>query len=160
MFWVIASLAAGSLAIAGCGDSSEADEITVKTGSLSKAEFVKRVDEICRVRKADTVREFRAFIEEKGLSQKAAPQDERVAAGELAKDIIAPNYEDLIDDISALGAPGGDEEEVAGFLNALQQNLEELEADPTSINDLGTPFKLATKRADKYGLKACVNSLS
>jgi hypothetical protein len=157
----------GALAVAllagGCGsDSSGASaEITVETGSLPKAAFVKRVDAICKEEKAQAIREYRDFARQKGQAARSSPETEQEAALEIIETILAPNFEGLIDQVEELGAPRGDEQQLTTFLRALQRNIEEAQADPVkSVNGLSSPFKQAAQLADKYGLAGCAGALT
>jgi hypothetical protein len=162
--WLLLA-AMAALLVGGCGgsDNSEAGasggEITVETGSLSKAQFIKRADEMCRKDRAQAVREFQAFMSETGQSTQLSPQEEKARLGEVVDTILVPIYEKLIDQLAALGAPEGGEQEVAGFLGAVRRVLDRLEGDPTLLNSLNNPFTPASERARKYGLTGCAGSL-
>jgi hypothetical protein len=146
----------------GSGDGSGASaEITVETGSLSKPEFVKRADEMCRKSKAQALREFQAFAKKNQPSARQAPQEkEEEQLTEVVDTILVPIYEKLINRLSALGAPEGDRQEVAAFLSSVRRTLDRLEQNPATLDTLRNPFKPAGERALKYGLKGCGESLS
>lgn len=144
----------------GCGDddSSEADangeEVTVETSSLSKAEFIKQADTLCEKTKGQFFREYTTFIKDSAR----ATQSEQAQTAEMVETILVPMYEDLIDQISSIGAPKGDEKQVAGFLNALQQDLDFASEQPSKALDRLVPFSRATKAAEAYGLAGCAES--
>jgi len=158
VFCLTAALLAVPLLIGGCGgsDSSQARaEITVETGSMSKVEFVKRADAICKKSKAQALREFSTFPSAGVQSAGAA-----ATSAEIVHTIIVPIYGKLIDQFTSLGAPKGDEQDVAGFLNTLQQNLDLVEEEPTkALNGLSSPFKPAAAKALRYGLTTCASTL-
>lgn len=145
---------------AGCGgsdSSASGGEVTVTTGSLSKAEFVKRADAICKEAREKFTREYTAFAKKVQRTSKTAQE---AASGELIEDILIPNFQKDVDEISALGAPKGDEEKVAAFLNALQQQLEEIHERPKILETTVTPLAKAEKLAKTYGLTGCAESFS
>lgn len=157
-----AAAAAVALFTAGCGEetSTVADaggRISVETGSLSKADYVQQVDEICKETK-DQFERGRAEFE------KAAPGTElqfnRQTIGALVDAAIVPPYEEMIRKIRTLGAPSGEEEEVAAFLNAIQEDLDKASEHPiaTFRAGEGTPFVETSKIAEEYGLRGCIET--
>jgi hypothetical protein len=152
----IAALAVLLLA-AGCGggdsSSTSADEITVKTSSLSKAEFIKRADAVCEAARKEFDREYNVFLRRKFGKN----TDERVLQAELADTVIIPSFAKEVDGISALGAPNGDEQEIASFLKALQKRLNELHEDSSELSN--EMFNKPAKLAIAYGLNGCAKSL-
>jgi hypothetical protein len=151
------------LLVASCGGSNSSKaggEITVETGSLSKPEFVERADAICRKSKARALREFQAFMAENQATSQTSPREGETTTAEVVDGVLIPIYGKLIDDFIALGAPKGDEQEVAAFLNTVQRALDRLKEDPAMLNTLRNPFTPASKSAGKYGLTGCANSLA
>jgi hypothetical protein len=159
--FVMAAAIAALLLGAGCGGSSdpEVTEVTVKTGSLSKAAFVKKADAICEAARTEFVSKFTSFFKahESALGDK---QKEQVLLGEILESILTPNVEGQIKEISKLGSPKPYAPEVASFLNALQKRLGELQDDPSQVT--GTPylFKEAENIAAKAGMQGCAESFS
>jgi hypothetical protein len=154
------------LLIAGCGGSSGAStgaddggEVTVKTGTLSKADFIRRADAICTSLRSEFLREFSAFF--KRNTPKEGATDPEVWLGEVVDEIVVPNYEEkLIPEISSLGAPPSYADEVALFLNVVKQRVAEVKAQPLEMTKTPFPFKKAEKSAGKYGLTGCASSFS
>jgi hypothetical protein len=157
-FLVLAAALAVALVAGGCGGAS-ASEITVQTGSLSKAEFIKRADAICTAARSQFTREYTAFVK-KNYKPTSSRSAQEAVANELVESILLPNFEKPIDEISALGAPKGDEQAIASFLNALQQRLEEIHERPLILNKTVTPLARAEKLARAYGLTGCAESFS
>lgn len=155
--YLLAAVLAALLLTAGCGSSgsstTSADEITVETGSLSKAAFIKRADAACQAARKQFDREYAIFLKEK--FGKGA--NENALQAELVDTILIPSYSKDVEEISALGAPSGDEQQVGSFLKALQKRLEELHEKPSELSNemFAEPAKLATA----YGLDGCVKSL-
>jgi hypothetical protein len=140
---------------AGCGSGGSA-EISVKTGSMPKAQFINRADTICESAKGKVGQEYGEFVKS---HQGASKAEEEALIGEAVDQIIRPDFEQPIKAISELGAPKGDEKEVAAFLNALQARLDEFAEHPTEVTATPHPFLRASKLARSYGLEGCANSL-
>ena len=64
-----------------------------------------------------------------------------------------------LDQIRALGIPPGDEEQVNAILDAAQEAVDKLQADPSVVIEQNTPdpFAEANKLAKDYGLSTCGN---
>lgn len=158
---VILPLAA-ALLLFGCGGGdSEGDsggQITVESGSLTKAQFVEQAETVCQERREEFERDYRAFLN--NLSPASSPSEERDQAGQLVDTIIVPVYRKLIDEIGSLGAPDGDEQEVTSFLEAVQRNLSKGEAEPKAFLQSNSQFDEAAKLATAYGLTGCADTLT
>lgn len=165
MFCLGIGISATLLFLVGCGGGSQGDagQITVTTGSLTKDEFAKQANEICRKARHQYSRAFKGKAElvNQELAQ-ADPAEQaqlaRAAQQRLVDNITSPHFEDLIDQISSLGAPSGDEESVTDMLSALQQGIEDLQAHPAKLLEL--PFERASSLARAYGLDTCANSFT
>jgi hypothetical protein len=152
----ILSVAVGLLlAAAGCGSGdASSDEITVETGSLSKAAFIKKADAICegsikKVQLAGAVylRSVESSGEPYAEQQREAPK--------LIETVMIPAYEKQIEEVSSLGAPRGDEKEVAKVLEATSQTLEEAKAEPVKFLQTVNPFAKAERTGKAYGFSSC-----
>lgn len=161
-FFVTAVAMTALLALAsGCGgsDSSNASaggEITVETGSLSKAEFIERADKICETSQKQVIQEFFAYIKVNKRPSSKAGQEAWM--GKLVDDVLVPNYEERIAEISDVGAPEGDEEKVAAFLNAIQERLGEVQEKPNELNTNPEPWAKPIKLATAYGFTVCAQA--
>lgn len=144
----------------GCGADDGSASVTVETGSLSKKEFIKRADAICTARRSEFTREYTTFY------QKAIPQDQpppsvaeqKVLLGDLVNEVFLPTFQQVVDEISALGAPKGDEQEVSSILTVLQERLDEIEEKPRELSQTLEPLSEPAKLADAYGLVGCRSS--
>lgn len=143
------------LLAAGCGSSSN-DEITVQTGSLSKAQFVEKADAICKAARAEFAAQYTRFVEQHRSETSKAQQD--AALKELIESVLTPNFENEIKQISELGAPKDYAPEVASFLNALQKKLDEGQKNPAELTATPYPFKKAEDVATAAGMKVCGKS--
>jgi hypothetical protein len=141
--------------VSGCGGGGS-DEISVTTGSLSKAQFIARADSICRAARSQFIREYSAFSRKHQIPPSKAGQ--RKLLGEIVETTLVPNYEPRFEEIGALGAPSGDEEKVSEFLTAFKRRLDEIREKPTELGANPYPFKGVAKLASAYGLSGCANS--
>jgi hypothetical protein len=141
----------------GCGGSSGSDEVSVQTGSLSKAQFISKAGAICKKTHAQLVGEYGAAIK---TNQSAAgdAQKERELLGEVVETVVVPNIEGEIEQISTLGAPAAYAPEAASFLKAVHTQLDEIRANPTQLTATSFPFKDAQKIAQKAGMRVCAES--
>jgi hypothetical protein len=154
-FFLFVILLLAAVFAAGCGSSG--DDLTVTTGSLSKTEFTQRADTICKAGRTQFDTEYSSFVKH---HSKALSSENEELLGELVETILLPNYEKRIEEISGLGAPRGNEQEIAVFLNAFKQRLDELKTDPAEMTKTSTPFTQLVKLAANYGLTGCAESLS
>lgn len=157
---VAVAIIAALLLAAGCGSDSSGDsEVTVQTGSLSKAEFIKKADAICEAARTEFLTKFTAFFKahESDLGDK---QKEEAFFSEMLETILGPNIEGEVEQMSTLGAPKAYAAEVASFLNALQKRIDEAHEDPTGLTGTPYPFKKAEDAAAKVGMQGCSESFS
>ncbi len=157
--WFTALLMALALA-SGCGGGGGrgggSDEVSVTTGSLSKAQFIARVDAICSAARSQFDREFTAFVKNHPPPPSKAGQ--MTWFTEIIETMLAPSYEPRFKEIGALGAPSGDEERVSEFVTAFKRRLDEIREEPTELGANPYPFKEVAKIAKAYGLSGCANS--
>ena len=147
----------GVLAIAviaaGCGSSSSEES----TSSLTKAEFIKQGDAICAKGNKESEAEFEEFGEENGLSENKEPS--KAVQEELVTSIVLPSVSGQLEDIRALGAPSGEEEQVDEIIETVEGEVEEAEAEPALFFEAEeegkSPFVEGNKMAREYGFKVC-----
>ena len=151
----LAVLALGLL-IAGCGSGnggSDNDQVTIRSSSLSKKEFIEKADAICRARVSEAHEGFEAFVERKKVAT-ASPAEQAVLANEAVDTIIRPPLEKQISEIRDIGAPVGDEDQIAAILTAIQKALDEGQTNPTGVIG-GSSFARPSAMARKYGFAVC-----
>jgi hypothetical protein len=145
---LLAALTAISMIAAGCGGSDSTD-----SSSITKAQFIKQADAICEKGTKENEAEFEEFAEEKNLSEDEEPT--KAQQEEAISDIVAPGVQKQIEEIDALGAPEGDEKQVEAIVTSVEEGVEEIEADPSSLIKGENPLGKGSKLAKEYGLKAC-----
>ncbi len=174
-FVAVAAVLVALYSAAGCGGSDESatgssggsssggtdvavEEVTVETGSLSKATFIKQAKSICaKTWKRFEKELFGAFEEEQNNPPKPTEPSRQNVFFETGFPEV---YQQMIDEISEIGAPAGDEEEITAFLEALQKLLNESSEDPEGFNksflETELSFGKANQLANAYGLNGCL----
>jgi hypothetical protein len=143
-------VAAIMVVVVGCGGSSS----DTTTASLTKAQFIAQGNAICKKGSTKVEAEFEDFAKKNGIEGNKEPTTAEEV--ELAETILTPNVKSQSEELRALGAPSGDEDEITAMLDSLDQGVEEAEADPEGlIEGKSEPFKDASQKAQKYGLSAC-----
>lgn len=133
--------------VAGCGGGD--DDTTAAT--LTKAEFVKQADAICGDASEKNEEEAEEFAEENDFTLEKATEEQ---VEEAISAVLVPSLNEQAEELSALGAPEGDEEQVEAIVTALEDAAAELEDDPSGAfegDTLAEPGKLA----EAYGLEVC-----
>jgi hypothetical protein len=148
---VLVGMLVGALLVAGCGsDSSTTDT----TASITKAEFVKQGNAICKEGNEEIEGEFEKFAKENTLSEKKAPTEAQLE--EAAEQFLIPAITRQVEGLRALGAPSGEEEKVNTLLDNAETALEEVEEDPSLLSgEKSEPFEDVNKEARAVGLTTC-----
>ena len=146
----LAVLVAVAAVVIGCG-SSDGGETSTET--LTKVEFVKQADAICEKGTEENQAEFEEFAEENGLSEKKEPT--KAQQEEAVTEIVAPGVQKQIEEIDALDAPEGDEEQIEAMVAAVEEGVKEIEENPAALTEGKNPLAEGSKLAKEYGLKAC-----
>lgn len=113
-----------SLLLAGCGDSSEAEEKT-----LTKKQFVKLTEAFCDKEYRAEERDMEAYADKHGLLFGGGEPWEQ----EVLNEIVFEYVEDKIDYFKSLPVPEGDEKEVRGMIVAFEEGLEKSEKNPAGL---------------------------
>ena len=146
-----AALFALAALMAGCGGG---DETTNETVTLTKAEFIKQGDTICKEGNKEIQKGFEEYVEENDLPENKEPSAEQGV--ELTETVILPNVKQQAEEIRDLGAPEGDEEQVDELVTSLEDAVAEGEDDPESLFEGKTdPFAEVNEIATDYGFKVC-----
>lgn len=146
---VSAALVAILVIVAGCGGGSDSSS----SSSITKAQFIKQADAICEKGDEETNKEVEEFVAENNLSEKKEPT--KAQQEELVSQVVAPNVQGQIEEIDALGTPEGDEAKIEAMVGAVEEGVEEIEADPTTLIEGKNPLGKGSKLAKEYGLKSC-----
>lgn len=166
--WLVAAacLAVAAVLIGGCGSgdsSSNADATaaaggetkgttTVATGPLTKTEFVKEANRICRqgLRKKDTALSA-------ALNNLPAPHGEssRRVAGKIVVLAILDVYGEIIDQLAELTPPKEGEAAAKLIVQKYETAMQGAEKDPKSASEKN-PFQAGDEAAEAYGVTSCI----
>jgi hypothetical protein len=146
---LLAALTVG-VCVAGCGSSSSTT--TETTAAITKAEFVAKGNAICVKGEKAQEAEINAYVKKNGLENK---KPSKAQEAELVETVLIPNVQSQIDDVKALGAPSGEEQQVSSALELSQQALEKIEANPNLAFGKENVFAAAGKQLHAVGLKKC-----
>jgi hypothetical protein len=140
--------------LVGCGSdsSSNASATDEAAAPLSKAEFVKQAEEICQqgTKKKDAA--VSAALKEQAAQGQAAPTAQDTA--KLVEETVLPSYSKIVDQMSRLGAPQGDEAKVEKLTSEFEAALQAAEANPAKASQKN-PFIPADEAAKAYGIENC-----
>ena len=128
---------------AGCGGDDEEP--------LSKAEYIKQGDAICK--KSDAELEKQAEEMFPDLGQDEQPSEEQLKT--FVEDAFSSNAEQRLDDLRDLPAPEGDEETLDGIYDGFDEAVSKVEDDPGILLTGDDPFEAPSKKAEDYGFKEC-----
>jgi len=139
----VVGLLALALVGAGCGGGDETTELT-------RAQFIKQGNAICKQQKEKRDATIRAAI--KGQDQsKLLPLKQRE---EVVLEILPP-YEEVPERLKALGTPEGEEEKVEAIYGAMEDAAQKVKADPAEALKSTTQFTKANELSSAYGLTEC-----
>lgn len=146
---VLAALVAMAAFVAGCGSDDDGDSTTAE--SLTKVEFIKQGDRICEKANEQSETEAEEFAEENDFTLEKASKDQ---LEEAVSEVLVPNLNGQAEDLEALGAPEGDEEQVEEIIVSLEDAAGEIEDDPSLVFE-GEVLKEPSELAKDYGFEVC-----
>jgi hypothetical protein len=151
LFALLAGVMAIAIVAAGCGSSSDDSTETVV---LTKTEFIKEGDAICAKGTETLNQEAEDFAEENDVDTDNPSKGDQE---EVITTVIGPALQSQADELSALGAPEGEEETVEAIVEALEEGAQELEDDPASLleESASGPLDEANKLASAFGFEEC-----
>lgn len=119
--------------------------------ALTKAEFIKQGDEICAEWEERSETEAQEFAEENDFDLEDPSKEE---LEEAVSEVLVPALNQQAEELSELGAPEGDEEQVEEIVTSLQEAADEVEEDPSRAFE-GQPLDEASRLAADYGFEVC-----
>jgi hypothetical protein len=148
------------LVAAGCGSSDDSttggstEGGETSTASISKPELIKQGDEICTASNKEMEEQAEEFAEEEGVDTENPTTEQQE---EVITQVIAPGIQSQAEEIAALGAPEGEEDEVGAIVTAVEGAATEVEEDPSLLieGEGAGPFGKANELATEYGFKVC-----
>jgi hypothetical protein len=142
--FLLAVAAVVAAVILGCGSDSE-------TTSLTKAQFLKKANAICTNTSSQLSETFQRTAEETNGGQAGeGVAEKRQAFGEE----ISAGVQTMMDELSELGAPAGDEQKIEEILDAYGRSSEQIEED-VALFLTGKALDKPDQLAAAYGIKGC-----
>lgn len=151
---VLTGVLAALLVAVGCGDSDS--DSSSESARLTKAEFIKQADAICKKTEAERTSGIKAFYKKVGADPTKALSGKQ--GEEMVFVAIVPPLEKQAEELRALGVPSEKaaeaimvefDEALAAFIKLSESGEEETE----------DPFSDVNQNSRKYGLKTCNNFL-
>jgi hypothetical protein len=141
-----------ALIAAGCGGG---DDTTSTTAALTKAEFLKQGNQVCREGNKEINAGFEEFQKKNNLSRTKEPTEAQKK--EVAETVVIPGIAKQVEGVAALEAPSGEEDKVDAIVESAEEALETAEEDPAAfVGEEGNDaFAETDKLASAYGLTAC-----
>jgi hypothetical protein len=138
--------------VAGCGGGDETtDATTDETVTLTKAEFIKQGDAICKSAGEQSEKKAEEFAEENGFKLEGASEEQ---LEEAIAEVLVSTLRKQAEGLDALGAPEGDEEQVEAIIVSLEGATDEVEDDPSVVFEEKV-FDKPNELAQDYGFKVC-----
>jgi hypothetical protein len=138
-------------AVIGCGGGDDSSDSS--SAALTKAEFIKEADKVCKDGEEALEAEGEEFAEDNDVDIENPTQEQQE---EVVVDVVGPALHKQGEEIAELGAPEGEEETVEAIVEALETGSDELESDPGAfIEGKENPLAEASKLARDYGLTEC-----
>jgi hypothetical protein len=130
------------LGLLGCGGGDESSD------SLTKAAFVKQGNALCKKERAER-EEVAAAAISRYLAEKTPEAKKEVVL------TVLRHYEEMTTHLADLGAPEGDEDEVAGIIQTMEKSAAKAKANYASAFEANFVFRPANKAVEDYGLAEC-----
>ena len=146
---VVAALVAATVGVGCGGDSEDSTYAPGVSQPLTKVEFLREADRICYSAEA----QIEAAADDL-LGEKGGPDPRQVER--VALDVAVPALESEVAAIGAIGVPKGDERDVRAILDATEEGIAQIEADPRALTDGPPPaLRRAQRLAEAYGSEQC-----
>lgn len=137
----------------GGGESSESSQETEEPVSEAKADFVAKANAFCEEQLKQLRPQLQKILGGGNGSKKPAAQ--QAALDRLAKEAIGPMMQAEAEELKALGAPEGDEEQVEAVVASLESIAAQARKNPKALVANVNVFVKAQKVAAEYGIDAC-----
>lgn len=135
-----------ALIAGGCGSGSDS------TTTVTKAQFVKKVDALCEEREKERSDKVNAIASSLKSGEKLSNGQQT----KMVETIIFPSYAKMIQNVESIDPPAGDEAKINEIIKAMEKAQNKVEADPRQAVFSVVMFEEANGLATKYGLKHCI----
>jgi hypothetical protein len=142
---MVAVVVMGAALVVGCGDDGEA------SSNVTKAEFTKEAEAVCKERKKDWEAALAAFQKESQEKGRPGSAKEKERAETLLGETLVPVLEEELTALEGLEVPEADEAKVEEMLQSRSEGVEKLEEGGVEAL-LAGPFETFEKEAKAYGL--------
>lgn len=139
--WLLGSVLVVALIGAGCGGG---DDDNSTTGSLAKPAWIAKADAICN--------QGNQQINHAANQTFGNQEPSEAQVRQFQSDTLLPDVQSQIDQIKALGAPSGDEDQVNKILDTVQADIDNAKSSGVVEN---SAFADGNALARQYGLKVC-----
>lgn len=148
---LLAGVMAIAIVAAGCGSSSDG---TTDVVVLTKTEYIKQGDAICKKGSESLSKEAEEFAEENSIDTSKPTKQQQE---EVIETVVGPALQTQADELSELGPPDGEEDKTTAIVDALEAGAEELEDNPGALLESGakSPLDKANELANEFGFKRC-----
>jgi hypothetical protein len=148
-------VAALAFVAAACGDDGDSGSASTTTTALTKDEYIREANRICKQQDKKIERASKQFFADAPNDEEPPPQE----VAEFGEKTVFPAIKDEIDRVEQLGAPEGDEDQIKKMLDAAKSGLADLEAHPDQLEKGGiaSSFEEYQKLASAYGLDECAS---
>ena len=137
-----------AIAVVGCGSGGDTTEV-----ALTKAQFIKRGDAICRSHQAEREKAFAAWQKEPANKGKQIEDWTKKELGQIYLTVMLPPVKDAWQELDELAGSTGDPK-AENFVKSLEVAVKKVEEKPTrALKEI--PYEDANKIAQEYGFKAC-----
>lgn len=130
----------------GCGGDDD--------DSLTKAEYRKQANALClqgNDQKDNAIREGFEDPKKAGITAKG-----EAGTIEVLTELALPPIVAMTEELKELGGPEGEEEKAEEMVEAIEAEIDEIEANPKAVaTGSGGEFNEANKLADELGLESC-----
>jgi hypothetical protein len=139
---------AAAVVAAGCGSSN--------SDALTKAEYVKQAEAICKKSIKGTRAEYLAILKEnEKKNSKGTNKAAQKKAEEDVGDVLLAYYQSKAEELGQLQPPEADAAQLEAMIVALEDTVAEAEKDPKVLVAGSKSITKERKIADEYGLKEC-----
>ncbi len=146
LFALLAGVLALVLVAAACGGGDSGEE------ALTKAEFIKQGDEICKQAEAQLEEEVEEFAEDNDVDTENPTKAQQE---QVIETVVAPGLHKQAEELGELAAPSGEEEAVEEILSSLESGADELEQAPGKLLEGKSPIEKAGTLAQEFGFEEC-----
>lgn len=132
----------------GCGGNS----------SLTKAEYVKQADAICKKAEKNKKGKIEAFLQKNAPTpgKKLSLEEEAKFATDFTIRAVLPSLRTEADELDGLDSPSNEGERANAIIEGFDEMVRKLEDNPAIIAIKPDPFEKVARMARDYGFQTCI----